>query len=486
MRRRSFLALAGMTAITGATGLALGGCGGAQGNEGTLSLTTPLRIPPVLDPAPGKDGVKRFDLRLRQGRTELLPGKTARTWGINGTHLGPTLRARRGDRVAMTVTNTLDEASTLHWHGMRLPAAMDGGPHQMVEPGATWAPEWTVDQPAATTWYHPHPHGQTGLHVYRGLAGLFLLDDTHDPGLPHTYGVDDIPLIVQDRKFRSDGELDEHFGGTFGPLADDVLINGTYGPYFRVTTTMVRFRVLNGANAHVFTLGFADEREFHVVASDAGLLDRPVAVRRLRISPGERFEIVVAFDPGEEVLLKSFDGDAEIEDGAYDLLRLAAAPRLTPSPGLPARLTSLVPPPPGKRTRTFRLYGTHINKHHMDMTRIDEVVPAGAREVWEVDNITFSHNFHIHEVVFRVLDIDGERPPEHLRGPKDTVYVPGKTKVRLAVEFGRHTDPRTPYMYHCHILKHEDKGMMGQFVIVPPGTENSTPRTLTGAGHTHH
>ncbi|BFO19467.1 hypothetical protein SHKM778_58550 [Streptomyces sp. KM77-8] len=122
----------------------------------------------------------------------------------------------------------------------------------------------------------------------------------------------------------------------------------------------------------------------------------------------------------------------------------------------------------------------------MDMTRIDEVVPAGAREVWEVDNITFSHNFHIHEVVFRVLDIDGERPPEHLRGPKDTVYVPGKTKVRLAVEFGRHTDPRTPYMYHCHILKHEDKGMMGQFVIVPPGTENSTPRTLTGAGHTHH
>jgi FtsP/CotA-like multicopper oxidase with cupredoxin domain len=228
MRRRSFLTLAGMTAMTGVTGLALGGCGGAQGNEGNVSLTTPLRIPPVLDPVPGKDGVKRFDLRLRQGRTELLPGKTARTWGINGTHLGPTLRARRGDRVAMTVTNTLDEASTLHWHGMRLPAAMDGGPHQMVEPGATWTPEWTVDQPAATTWYHPHSHGQTALHVYRGLAGLLLLDDTHDAGLPHTYGVDDIPLIVQDRKFRSDGELDEDFGGTFGPLADDVLINGTY------------------------------------------------------------------------------------------------------------------------------------------------------------------------------------------------------------------------------------------------------------------
>ncbi|WP_128380614.1 multicopper oxidase family protein [Streptomyces cavernae] len=482
MRRRGFLTL------TGLAGLALTGCGGAEGNEGnegTLGFRTPLRIPPLLDPAPGRDGVKRYALRLREGRTELLPGKPARTWGINGTYLGPTLRARRGDRVAMAVTNTLGEASTLHWHGMRLRAAMDGGPHQMIRSGGTWTPEWTVAQPAATTWYHPHPHGKTALHVYRGLAGMFVLDDDESVTLPDTYGKDDVPLIIQDKKFEKNGELDESLGGQFGLLGDDILVNGTYDPFFRVTTTRVRFRVLNGSNARVYNLGFGDDRTFHVVGSDAGLLARPVAVRRVRISPGERFEIVVGFTPREQVVLKGFDGDSEIESGDYDLLNLVAAPRLSPSAPLPGTLVDLNPPHRVGKVRRFRLGGSSINGQDMDMARIDEVVAAGAREIWELDNFTFSHSFHIHEVVYRVLDIDGKRPPEHLRGPKDTVFVPGKTKVRLAVEFGRHTDPTTPYMYHCHILKHEDRGMMGQFVIVPRGTEDSTPRRLALTGHDH-
>ncbi|PSL55256.1 FtsP/CotA-like multicopper oxidase with cupredoxin domain [Saccharothrix carnea] len=484
MRRRGFLTLTGLLGLAGVVGVT--GCGaGAGGNTGTLAFTNRLRIPPVLDPVPGPDGVKRFPLHLRAGRAELLPGKTASTWGVNGDHLGPTLRARRGDRVAMGVVNQLTEATTLHWHGVRLPAVMDGGPHQMIEPGATWNPEWTVDQPAATCWYHPHPHGMTSRHVYRGLAGMFILDDDRAPDLPGTYGVDDVPLIVQDKEFTADGELDEAFGGTFGLLGDDVLVNGTYDPYFEVTTTKVRFRVLNGSNAHVYSIGFADNRTFHVVGSDAGLLAAPAPVQRFRISPGERFEVVVDFTPGEQVVLRGFAGDSDVEEGEYDLLKLIAAANLEPSPDLPATLADLPPIVPGAKVRRFTLGGSDINGKDMDMTRVDEVVPAGAREVWEVDNITFSHNFHIHEVAFTVLDVDGEAPPEHLRGRKDTVFVEGRTKVRLAVEFGTHTDPKTPYMYHCHILKHEDKGMMGQFLIVAPGTEDQTPRTLAMAGHPH-
>lgn len=304
------------------------------------------------------------------------------------------------------------------------------------------------------------------------------------PGLPSTYGVDDVPLIVQDKKFTAAGELDEDFGGTFGLLGDEILINGTYNPFFEVTTTRVRLRVLNASNAHVFDIGFADDRAFHVIGSDAGLLDAPAPVRRFRISPGERFEVVVDFTPGEKVLLRGFAGDSEVEEGDYDLLELIAADTLRSSPDLPA-LPAAPPVVPGPKTRRFTLGGTHINGRDMDPARVDEVVPAGAREVWELDNTTFSHNFHIHDAVFTVLDIDGDAPPEHLRGPKDTVFVEGKTKVRLAVEFGRHVDPTTPYMYHCHILKHEDKGMMGQFVIVAPGTEDQTPRTLPVEGHHH-
>ncbi|UQS23732.1 MULTISPECIES: multicopper oxidase domain-containing protein [Amycolatopsis] len=134
--------------------------------------------------------------------------------------------------------------------------------------------------------------------------------------------------------------------------------------------------------------------------------------------------------------------------------------------------------------RRFTLNGHDaINGKEMDLTRIDEVVPAGAVEIWEIENNVYSHNFHIHEVAFQILDTDGAPPPSYATGYKDTVYVPGKSVVRLAVQFGKFTDPTSPYMYHCHILRHEDSGMMGQFVIVEPGTENQVNRAIPGHPH---
>lgn len=166
---------------------------------GTLDFDNRLRIPPLLEPRVDAAGRRIFDLELQAGQTELLPGRPADTWGINGPHLAPTLRAERGDRVLMRVNNRLPEATTLHWHGMHLPASADGGPHQLVEPGGTWSPSWRIDQPAATLWYHPHMMGRTEDHVYRGLAGMWILDDRRADALalPNRYGVDDIPLILQ-------------------------------------------------------------------------------------------------------------------------------------------------------------------------------------------------------------------------------------------------------------------------------------------------
>ena len=492
MKRRSVLLLAALSGAAAATGA----CAGGQSDSPTSSVPdfgNPLRIPPLMKPEPGADGVKEFPLTLQPGgRTEFLPGKAADTWGVNGAYLGPTLRVSRGDKVRMRVTNRLNETSTLHWHGIRLPAKADGGPHQMVEPGATWTPEWTFDQPAMTGWYHPHLHEKTAMHVYRGLAGMIIVDDDKQPELPGEYGVDDVPLIIQDKRFEQDGrfDLDSVDDGTWGVLGDTSLINGTYSAQFKVTTQTVRLRILNASNARVYRVGFADNRTFHVIGTDGGLLEAPVEVDRVKLSPAERAQIVVRFKPGEQIILNSIGeteksaGDPEEDD--FLLMKFVAAAQLAPAKPLPSALggPAALAPPAGARVRTFRLTGSEINDKEMDMNRIDEVVPAGAHEIWEIVNTSYAHNFHIHEVDFRILEYNGAPPPAWLRGPKDTVFMAKGARARLSVKFNKYVDPVSPYMFHCHLLRHEDKGMMGQYVVVQPGTEDQVPRTIpSGADH---
>jgi FtsP/CotA-like multicopper oxidase with cupredoxin domain len=477
-----------MAALTGLTVSCGAGPTRPGGGEPAEAADANLPIPPLAGSTVDPDGARRFALDLRaDGRSSLLPGRLTGTWGVNGAHLGPTVRVARGERVRIEVGNRTGEPTNLHWHGMRLPARMDGGPHRTIEPGATWIPEWVVDQPAATLWYHPHPHGKTGLHLYRGLAGLLLVEDPDEPALPHDYGVDDIPLMIQDKRIHPDGSLDEsQIGtGTYGLLGDVVLVNGVPTPLFEVAARQVRFRLLNASNARAYRVGFADGRPMRLVATDVGRLAAPMAVQRLGLTPGERAEIVVEFTPGERVTLTSDpagDETDEIRLGSFDLLRIAAAATLADAAPVPARLggTEPIGPPPGTRTRRFILGNLEINGRRMDPGRIDEVVPADAYEVWEVSNSRYSHNFHIHGVVFHVLTIDGAAPPAHLRGPKDTVFVPANSTLRLGVQFGPHVDPTGPFMYHCHILRHEDAGMMGQFVVVAPGTEDRQPGTLPG------
>lgn len=461
----------------------LSGCGQEEmvTNVGKLKFEQPLNIPPLLEPEIQSDGTKHFTLTMQKGQTEFFPGKMTDTWGINGSYLGPVIRVSRGDKVAFDVENNIGEVSTLHWHGMKLPAVMDGGPHQMIEAGETWKPHWTIDQPAATTWYHPHLHGKTAQHVYRGLAGMFIIDDEDSKKLPSNYGVDDIPLIVQDKLFKSDGQLSEKDDTTFGLLGDEIIVNGTHDPYLEVTSNKVRFRLLNGSNARAYHFGFTDGRSFQLVGNDAGLLNEPVTMDRVMLSPGERAEIVVEFKPGEETILHSFNGGVGIENGEFDLLKIKAADQLAESAPIPDKLSS-VPPieaPEHANVRTFKMTMENtINEKKMDMFRIDEVVPAGTTEIWEISNIGWSHNFHVHNAAFRVLDVNGQEPPEYERGRKDTVFIANGAKVRIAIEFGNYPDPKNPLMYHCHILLHEDAGMMGQFMLVEPGTESQIPAEL--------
>lgn len=471
-RRRLLLGLA-------ATPLAYTLACSGPGRPQSAPSTRPLPIPPLADSTVGPDGTRHFTLRAMAGDSEMVRGTRTATWGFNGPVLGPTLRARRGESVAVSVENRLPEPTTVHWHGMHLPARCDGGPHQPIPPGGDWNPQWTIRQPAATLWYHPHPHGATEKHLYRGLAGLFIVDDEPTADLPDEYGVDDIPLIIQDRRFTATGALDESDPSDIGLLGDTLVTNGVAHAHLTVHTERVRLRILNGSSGRLYNLGFGDDREFHLVGSDGGLLAAPVAVTRVQLSPGERVEIIVAMRPGETVLLQSFPianwaGLAAAEASrfgvheSFDVLRLDAADTLQSNAALPAVLATLPAiPPTASVQRSFDLQWFMINRNRMDMDRIDFQSEVGTDEIWTVRNVdNWPHNFHVHDAQFRIVDIDGSPPPAELAGFKDTVYTPPGQRLRLALRFTDYTDPTFTYMFHCHLAMHEDHGMMGQFLVV--------------------
>lgn len=493
-----------LKALTGAIGLAiatvlvLSGCGLSTTSVVESDFTTPMAIPPLAS-STVVDGVRTFRLTAQEGETR-FPGKSgpARTWGYNGAFLGPTLRAERGEKIAVEVTNDLNEPTSVHWHGMHLPAAMDGGPHQTIDPGEMWRPHWRVDQPAATLWYHPHPHGRTEAHVYRGLAGMVILDDdaSRAADLPHDYGVDDLPVIVQDRTFGPDGDFElMHDGAEPGMLGDTIMVNGTVGAHQEVTTERVRLRLLNGSTARTYDFAFPD-RSMTMIASDGGLFDAPIERSDVRLAPGERAEVVVDFRPGETVRLRSDPvrlGGVAVPatmggNDEFDVLEFRAADVLAPSPEpswTPSRHASedALREEDATRTRSFELEGREINGKRMDMDRIDEVVHLGDTEVWEVrSRQPIPHSFHVHDVQFRVLTVDGTRPSEELRGRKDTIYLEPDRTYRLLMRFEDYADPTMPYMYHCHMLLHEDDGMMGQFVVIRPGQEDEVGVPTGGAG----
>ncbi|WP_433083847.1 multicopper oxidase family protein [Dactylosporangium sp. CA-052675] len=443
-------------------------------------FTRPLRVPPTAASTVDAQGRRVFDLRAQPGERDFGHGAT-RTWGYNGAYLGPTLRAKRGEPVVVNVRNALAEPTTVHWHGMHLPAAMDGGPHRPIPTGGEFRAAWTVDQPAATLWYHPHPSVRTETQVYRGLAGLFLVDDDEPAqrALPHDYGVDDIPVLVQDKSFDGDQlSMDARFGSDIGVLGDEILVNGTPGPYVDVRSALVRLRLVNASTARVYAFTLADHRPFALVGTDGGLLARPAMTSRVRLSVGERAEIVVALRPGERLALRSerpLGGDlgSRFNGGqdSFDILQLRAAATLTPAT-LPETLVSIprLDPARAAQTRTFAFQGREINGDRMDMGRVDAVVVKDTVEVWNVSNgHDTPHSFHIHDVQFQVLTVDGHAPPPELSGWKDTVFMAPHQRYSVIARFADYADPATAYMFHCHVLKHEDEGMMGQFVVVERG-----------------
>ena len=440
---------------------------------------------PRLDEGTLDNGLRRFDLAIAAGQSEFFAGQITDTVGINAPFLGPVLRAKAGDRVRFNVANGLAEATALHWHGLHLPAAMDGGPHQPIAPGTIWSPEFPLLQKAGTFWFHAHQHGMTAAHVWAGMAGVLRIEDDEEAALPlpRTYGEDDFTLILQDRRFTADfrmpyaPDMHDRMSGTIG---DVMLVNGQIGAHLPTSAPRIRLRIVNGANGSAYRLHLADGQVFHQIASDGGLLPAPLPLTEALMAPGERAEYLLDLQDGNPRMLRAEVFGAESpfagSNGVRDVIEIRPARAQPPAAALPARLADLpaVPDQTGD-ARHFALAMTGqglmgdftINDARFDHGRIDFSVPLGASETWTFENKTeMLHPMHIHDVQFRILARNGQPPEPREAGLKDVVLTRPGERVDLRLSFTDYADPATPYMMHCHILEHEDAGMMQQFTVI--------------------
>ena len=432
-----------------------------------VPATHALLVPPLLEPTI-EDGIAHYQLDLGTSFHDFHQAKLTPTIAYNQESiLGPTLHLHRSDRVVIDVTNHLDEDTTTHWHGADVPAEADGGAHSVIRPKETWKAEFQVIQEAATLWYHPHKKDRTAEQVYRGAAGLMVIDD-HNPAasqLPSTYGIDDIPIILQDRDFTKDGELDftlSNFGKGF--YYSHLTVNGTMDPYIEVPPGLVRLRLLNGSQARLYKLS-VESGKMTAIASDGGYLNHPIEMEQITIAPGERVEIIVD--------LRDVDGLNLLDASFGRVLELRTDETLTAVAGpLPSTLNRIerIDPREVDRSRDFVFdkvgKGWGINGQQMKLDRIDDVIKFGDTERWTLISVTGWHVFHVHQTQFQVLERNGRPPEPYEQGWEDTIFFKGRDKVVILARFNTYTNPDIPYMLHCHILDHEDTGMMSQFEIV--------------------
>ncbi|WP_329484993.1 multicopper oxidase CueO [Citrobacter freundii] len=252
------------------------------------------------------DASNRMQLVVQAGQSSFA-GKTATTWGYNGNLLGPAVKLNKGQSVNVDIHNQLAEETTLHWHGLEIPGEVDGGPQGIIPAGGKRSVTFTPDQRAATCWFHPHQHGKTGHQVAMGLAGLVLIEDEEIRKLmlPKQWGIDDVPVIIQDKQFSADGQVDYQLDimtAAVGWFGDTLLTNGAIYPQHAAPRGWLRLRLLNGCNARSLNIAASDNRPLYVIASDGGLLAEPVKVTELPMLMGERFEVLVDVSDG-----KAFD-----------------------------------------------------------------------------------------------------------------------------------------------------------------------------------
>ncbi|WP_037251370.1 multicopper oxidase family protein [Kibdelosporangium aridum] len=440
-------------------------------------FTRELPIPPVLSPVYSDRSTDYYELSVKPGVAEILPGVPTEVITYNGSFPGPTIKAKRGRSVKVAVTNRLQTPSAVHLHGGIVPQDSDGHPLDVIQPGHSRIYHYPNDQRASTLWYHDHAHHLEAEQIYKGLCGLYLIEDPKAaPMLPR--GQFDIPLMFRDVALDDHGQL---LWAMFdAQRRSTVLVNGVPQPVLRVRRRKYRLRLVNTSNERMFSFRLSNGGELVQVATDGGLLARPVRRTEISLWPAERVEVVVDFSNArggsaitlvnaqgtvpENTEIMRFDVVDSIRKDMPDTDDSSVPQKLSvlPAIGAPVMMTRKV-----VLSFDFKNLVFLINGKPYDPYRTDFTVKRGSTEIWEVTNADpdpIPHSLHVHVVQFRVLDRNGRSVEPWEAYPKDTVSIASGETVRLLIKFDAPYTGMFPF--HCHFVDHSSVAMMAQMKIV--------------------
>ena len=448
---------------------------------------------------------------------QLLSGSGVTVESIPGSYLGPIIRAQSGTKLRILFNNNLAEDSVLHPHGPRVPENCDGHPMQAIGPGETKVYEFQIIDRAGPYWFHPHPHMRTAEQVVMGMAGLLSVWDADEalavPGA--STGANDLPVVIQDRNFDSNNQILYNPNNMWGYLGNRILVNGKPDTIFSLEPRAYRLRLLNGSNARTYKLAWSNNMPLKVIGTDGGLLPAVVSRSYVMLMPGERVDLWVDFASvaGKQVILRSLAfnpggmmggggmggggmgggmmggggmGSSLANGAAFNVLtanvsrKATFKPVLGPLPPLSIRYdASNVPNYGTPRPFTLemgRMMTWTINGRVFEMMECaeDEMVYRDETMAWEwINNSPIPHPMHMHNIQFQVVQRTAPATSSYATvnqgfvdsGWKDTVIVWPGERVKIAMTFGPHMGM---YMYHCHILEHEDMTMMRNYMIMDP------------------
>jgi FtsP/CotA-like multicopper oxidase with cupredoxin domain len=431
-----------------------------------------LPIMPELSPIHSERGLDVYDVDIREGLAEILPGFQTPIYGYEGIYPGPTIRASRGRTAIVRQHNKLPFDSNVHLHGGYVPAAHDGHPMDVIAPGGSFDYSYPNDQDAAFLWYHDHAHGRTARTLYYGLLAAYILHDERERELDLPRDDYDVPLILADHAFNKDGSFRYAENVDLGFRGDTILVNGAVAPRMRVERRIYRLRFLNASNARSYGLRLGQGRNMVQIASDGGLLERPVVRREFPLHPAERIEVLVdfrQFRAGSEIVLENVLGEQTTKAVMrFDVVRGGGSEDARVPRGRMRTLERLPAPNASRRWDLSLATGSSVQwqiaSRGFDPSRIDVSPRLGTSELWQWHNPSDRvHPMHLHGMLFRIIERSTGVVHPGERSWKDTIGVqPGET-VTVQPWFVPYAGK---YVFHCHALEHGDKAMMLQLEVV--------------------